>query len=221
MDSLREARGEFRAARVPPVYFFTDSVTPASKPSLCLRSEKTPEQHVRVVWRAFHLCVNQSRVQMRRERHFLTYCLEYRYAEFRWAEVIGAPEPPTHQTISGWQVHYPFDAVLNEEPAVTSERSPQKTTQKQPAEGLSVFGSSSKELDQAWELTRHTIAAAALDLNTDSNTRQRDLCTLDAWLATRYQAGVAPGTSAHLRRRVTRNMYEPNGFVNYWTEFLV
>ena len=67
----------------------------------------------------------------------------------------------------------------------------------------------------------HTIAAAALDLNTDSNTRQRDLCTLDAWLATRYQAGVAPGTSAHLRRRVTRNMYEPNGFVNYWTEFLV
>ena len=62
---------------------------------------------------------------------------------------------------------------------------------------------------------RHTINAAAIDLNTDSNTRQRDLCTLDAWLATRYQGGVAPGTAYHLRKRVVQNMFEPNGFVNW------
>jgi hypothetical protein len=145
----------------------------------------------------------------------------HEYSEFRWAEVIGAPEPPTHAMISGWQVRYPFNAVLNEvPPAVTSERTPRQTPNTSAA-GLTVFSSNSAALDQVWELTRHTIAAAALDLNTDSNTRQRDLCTLDAWLATRYQAGVAPGTSAHLRRRVTQSMYEPNGYVNIWTEFLV
>ena len=142
----------------------------------------------------------------------------HEYSEFRWAEVIGAPEPPTHAMISAWQVHYPFNADLNEEPPLVTRG---RAFAPNAEGGLSAFSSSSKALDQVWELNRHTIDAAALDLNTDSNTRQRDLCTLDAWLATRYQAGVAPGTSAHLRRRVTQSMYEPNGFVNYWTEFLV
>ena len=78
-----------------------------------------------------------------------------------------------------------------------------------------MFNSSSADLGSVWALVRHTINAAAIDLNTDSNTRQRDLCTLDAWLATRYQGGVAPGTAYHLRKRVVQNMFEPNGFVNW------
>ena len=101
------------------------------------------------------------------------------------------------------------------EPALTSAAAAESTP------GLTSFSSNVPELDQVWELVRHTINAAALDLNTDSNTRQRDLCTLDAWVATRYQGGVAPGTASHLRRRVVQNMYEPNGYVNYWSEFLV
>ena len=43
----------------------------------------------------------------------------------------------------------------------------------------------------------------------------------DFRVATRYQGGIAPAMACHLRRRVTQNMFEPNGFVNYWTEFLI
>eukprot|EP01052_Picozoa_sp_SAG31_P005581 SAG31_NODE_247_length_19134_cov_12.255050_6_plen_1021_part_00 len=149
----------------------------------------------------------------------------HEYAEFRWAEVRGAPEPPTHARVCGWQVHYPFDGQLNEKGLIVrpAEGLYLESETKQESSGLTKFRGpwSHSPLDQVWGLVRHTINAAALDLNTDSNTRQRDLCTLDAWLATRYQGGVAPGTACHLRRRVTENMYEPNGYVNYWTEFLV
>lgn len=37
----------------------------------------------------------------------------------------------------------------------------------------------------------------------------------------RYQGGTAPATSAHHRRRVSESLFELNGYVNYWTEFLV
>jgi hypothetical protein len=148
----------------------------------------------------------------------------HEYAEFRWAEVKGAPEPPSHARVAGWMVHYPFDGFV--EPLDDGKMHVDLTyapnsLSSQPSRGLTSFNSSVPELDQVWELVQHTINVAALDLNTDSNTRQRDLCTLDAWLATRYQGGVAPGSSSHLRRRVTQSMFEPNGYVNYWTEFLV
>ena len=129
------------------------------------------------------------------------------------AEVKGAPEPPTHARVCGWQVHYPFDAELNEHGLVIQP--PLNAEDAREIPGLTMFNSSSAGLDSVWALVRHTINAAAIDLNTDSNTRQRDLCTLDAWLATRYQGGVAPGTAYHLRKRVVQNMFEPNGFVNW------
>lgn len=140
--------------------------------------------------------------------------------------MIGAPEPPSHATVAGWQVHYPFDGDLNELlPSYTSFSPPptplQMHEQPDSSGGLTTFSCSVAGLQQVWALVRHTVNAAALDLNTDSNTRQRDLCALDAWLATRYQAGVAPATSCHLRRRVTQSLFDANGYVNYWTEFLV
>ena len=57
--------------------------------------------------------------------------------------------------------------------------------------------------------------------NADSNTRQRDVCTLDAYLQTLYQAGTFPTTAFHQRRRVTQFMFEYLGYVNTWTEFLI
>lgn len=133
--------------------------------------------------------------------------MPHEYCEFRWAEVIGAPEPPEHQRVAGWQVHYPFDGRVEE-----SEK------------GGIIFNDRVRvqlALIAIFGLATHTIRAASLDLNTDSNTRQRDLCTLDAFLATRYQGSVGPATSFHRRRRVTEIMFEANGYVNYWTEFLV
>lgn len=133
----------------------------------------------------------------------------HEYCEFRWAEVIGAPEPPTPARVRGWAVHYPFDGELGEGGATTTG-----------VRGLTEFSSSDPGINAVWGLVKHTIVAASLDLNTDSNTRQRDLCTLDAYLATRYQGGIAPASAYHLRRRVTQFMFEEGGYVNSWTEFL-
>ena len=144
----------------------------------------------------------------------------HEYAEFRWAEVIDAPEPPTHALLAGWQVHYAFDGEMNENglvvaPAMSAYSVPSATN------GLTSFDATDADLVAVWDLVKHTINVAALDLNTDSNTRQRDLCTLDAWLATRWQSGVAPASSSHIRRRATQIMWELNGYVNVWSEFLV
>ena len=138
----------------------------------------------------------------------------HEYCEFRWAEVTGAPEPPSHSSIFGWQVHYPFDGQLNEDgvmavhPLLGSSSSSSDGNHADHTEGatagdndvnvggLTQFNASDTLLLQVWDLVQHTVDAGAIDLNTDSNTRQRDLCTLDAWVATRYQAGVAPGVCA-------------------------
>lgn len=59
-----------------------------------------------------------------------------------------------------------------------------------PSRGLSAgvqFDSSDARLNAVWELCQYTLEAGTLDVNTDSNTRQRDVCTLDAFLQTVYQ----------------------------------
>ena len=35
------------------------------------------------------------------------------------------------------------------------------------------------------------------------------------------QGALVPTASHHLRKRVTRSMWEKNGFVNFWSEFLI
>lgn len=133
----------------------------------------------------------------------------HEYAEFRYAELTGAPEPPTTERVRGWAVRYPFDGDVNE--GIEGFRAVEAATQ---------FESSDAGLNQVWELARWTVEAAAIDLNTDSNTRQRDVCTLDAFLTTLYQGGTFPASSFHHRRRVVQFMFEPLGYVNTWTEFL-
>ena len=62
-------------------------------------------------------------------------------------------------------------------------------------------------LDAVWRLCRDTVLVGALDSNTDSNTRQRDLCQLDAMLASRYQGAVAGLAAEHLRWQVRNGCF--------------
>ena len=94
--------------------------------------------------------------------------------------MCNAPEPPTHALINGWRLWFPLGAVESSKytthaavPAVPVEWDP------------SVFTSvttSSPNLNSVWELCRYTLRVAALDVNTDSNTRQRDPCNWDSHL---------------------------------------
>ena len=135
--------------------------------------------------------------------------VNHEYLEFRYVEFVGAPDEPVPiSDVHGWAARYPFDTNLNE-----------RTTQPRDLTET-LFEADDDVLQAVWGLVNWTIAASVLDLNTDSNTRQRDVCTLDAFLQTVYQGAVFPTTAYHNRRRVVQYMWEPLGYVNYWTEFL-
>ena len=60
-----------------------------------------------------------------------------------------------------------------------------------PQTEMSMFRSSNASLDAVWGLVRHTLVAVSLDVNTDSNTRQRDLCHTDAYITTIGQLALS------------------------------
>jgi len=149
----------------------------------------------------------------------------HEYLEFRFADILGAPEPPTFERVRGWLVRYPFDGQMNDQihrpekkqKATEVEQEEEEDKEEEEEEGeegqvhgtagdarfegqpaSQILGSGSLAgggtrvsttdagLNAVWELSKWTVTASALDANTDSNTRQRDVCTLDAFLQTVY-----------------------------------
>eukprot|EP00750_Incisomonas_marina_P012861 INCI17172.1.p1 GENE.INCI17172.1~~INCI17172.1.p1 ORF type:complete len:598 (+),score=75.71 INCI17172.1:319-2112(+) len=109
----------------------------------------------------------------------------HEYVEFRFAEIIGAPEPPSKSLIRGWAVRYPLRPNAAASTTRTGGADPESS---RPAFTAGVqLSSSDARLNAVWELCQYTLEAGTLDVNTDSNTRQRDVCTLDAFLQTVYQ----------------------------------
>ncbi|KAK7254927.1 hypothetical protein SO694_00137069 [Aureococcus anophagefferens] len=99
----------------------------------------------------------------------------HEYREFRWAEVANSPAPLEKGDVGAWIVRYPLDAAA------------------------STFASASDRLDAVWALGKDTIVATALDVNTDSNTRQRDNCGVDAHVALTGQLATTADVSLPLR----------------------
>jgi hypothetical protein len=87
--------------------------------------------------------------------------------------------------------------------------------------GLTNFNSSSDALNTVWELNKYTIRVGTMDVNTDSNTRQRDNCNLDSMLQTMAQVLVAPSTALRYVRRNTAYLNQPDAIVHGWTEFQI
>jgi len=71
------------------------------------------------------------------------------------------------------------------------------------------------------ELCRYTLRVGALDVNTDSNTRQRDPCNWDSHLQALGQAVIAPAASTPYRRRSVAILFDPDAQVMVWTEFFL
>jgi alpha-L-rhamnosidase len=143
----------------------------------------------------------------------------HEYKEARYWQVCNAPEPPTHALIGGWRVWFPLGAIESSQytahaavPAVPVEWDPLVFTS---------VSTSSPNLNSVWELCRYTLRVAALDVNTDSNTRQRDPCNWDSHLQAIGQAAIAPAASAPYRRRSVSILFEPDARVMVWTEFFL
>jgi alpha-L-rhamnosidase len=115
--------------------------------------------------------------------------MQHEYMEFRYAEISGdLPEPPTTDSVRAWVVRYPLSDKpgdqYGDEPmlAVSSLR---------PVAEMATFASSNSSLDAVWGLVRYTLVAVSLDVNTDSNTRQRDLCHTDAYITSLGQMALS------------------------------
>ena len=84
---------------------------------------------------------------------------------------------------------------------------------------MTSFTSASAALDEVWELAKYTLRVGLMDVNTDSNTRQRDNCNLDSALQAQGQAVIAPAAALRYLRRNSRFLNEPDANVHGWSEF--
>ena len=114
----------------------------------------------------------------------------HEYMEFRYAQIEGSPEPIDVGNAAAWIVRYPLsteaDDQYNDVPVAPSRL--------QPAVAMAKMNTSNSALNAVWELVRHTLVATALDVNTDSNTRQRDLCHTDAFITGLGQLALTNST---------------------------
>jgi hypothetical protein len=131
---------------------------------------------------------------------------QHEYIEARYWQVEGAPEPPSRSTIMGWKTWYPY-------------HKPGQQPRDDEFAGTTRINSSSAALDAVYELCRYTGRVGAMDVNTDSNARQRDNCNVDAHITAMHQAAAAPAASAVYRKRNVQFLFQPDAHVHPWTEF--
>lgn len=116
--------------------------------------------------------------------------MQHEYAEFRYAMVMGAPSPLTTGSANAWVIRYPLGDTgssdyYGDTPTLAT------SLLRRPA-ALASFTSSSAQLNSVWGLVRHTlVACGGLDVNVDSNTRQRDFCATDAFITGLGQLAIS------------------------------
>ena len=84
---------------------------------------------------------------------------------------------------------------------------------------LTLFNSSSPHLNAVYDFGRYTILATSLDVNTDSNTRQRDNCEMDAFIAAMGQLRTSARYVPLVARSFEYSMRNGYHTDKHWTEF--
>jgi alpha-L-rhamnosidase len=146
----------------------------------------------------------------------------HEFNQFRYAEIVGSPVPLTAANVRAWVVQYPFQGTgVNpfETPcAVSTPNLPPPTNPRPLTYGT--FTSSSPGLDAVFNLTAYTAIATSLDINVDSQTRQRDLCHIDALITAQEQYAIFPSGDYALQRRTFRDAFANDSAAwAQWTEF--
>ena len=115
--------------------------------------------------------------------------MQHEYMEFRYAQISGdIPEPPTPETARAWVVRYPLSDKASDQYGDTPMLAVSKL---RPEAEMATFKSANASLDAVWNLVKYTLVAVSLDVNTDSNTRQRDLCHTDAFITSIGQMALS------------------------------
>ena len=106
--------------------------------------------------------------------------MQHEYVEFRYALIVNSPEALTVSTAMAWVIRYPLSDLPSDNYGDSPTVPP--SAHRRPA-AIANFSSGNSTLDAVWGLVRHTlVACGGLDVNVDSNTRQRDFCATDAFI---------------------------------------
>ena len=155
--------------------------------------------------------------------------VSHEYIVARFWQVQNSPEPPSASTIAGWKVWYPLDASASRDDDVGSNSGDTTLAKHGSATTTTNFAirdqaqtfieTSSPDLDTVWKLCRNTGRIGMMDVNTDSNARQRDNCNVDSHITAMHQAAASQAASAPYRRRNAAFLFQPDSKVHPWTEF--
>ena len=150
--------------------------------------------------------------------------VSHEYVVARFWQVMGAPDPPSAAAVVGWKAWYPMHDPRKSAVAAGAELLSKSGVENSGGAadshaGQTVVRTSDAALDAVWELCRNTGRIGAMDVNTDSNARQRDNCNVDSHITALHQAAAGPAASAAYRRRNALFLFEPDGKVHPWTEF--
>jgi hypothetical protein len=109
-----------------------------------------------------------------------TSIMQHEYMEFRYADLTtdADAEPRTTDNTRAWVIRYPLsdkaEDTYGDEPML-------QPSILHPPSALATFACENQDLNSVWHLVRYTLVATSLDVNVDSNTRQRDFCATDAY----------------------------------------
>jgi hypothetical protein len=121
--------------------------------------------------------------------------MQHEYDEFRFALVINAPHAMSPADAQAWVLR----GMTSDDPADQYGDTPtlppppagSARVQRRPT-AIATFSSDLGPLNQVWELVRHTlVACGGLDIDVDSNTRQRDFCATDAYITGLGQLSIS------------------------------
>lgn len=133
----------------------------------------------------------------------------HEFTQFRFAQLsVGAP---TLLAANAWVVTAPrggdgvnpYEIPCAKSTPITPGRESNPATSAHAS-----FSSSSPNLDAVWRLCAYSMVATALDINVDSQTRQRDLCHVDAYITNAGQAAVFPARDTSVVTRTARAAFQ-------------
>ena len=132
------------------------------------------------------------------------------FIQFRYVE-LGAGAPPLAPGGAGASViaaprggagENPYELPCAHSTPLTPRRAPPAPPQH------ARFSSSLPALDAVFRLCAYTAVAVALDINVDSQTRQRDLCHVDAFITNAAQYAIFPAQDASVQARTARAAFQ-------------
>ena len=139
------------------------------------------------------------------------------FLQFRYVELgVGAPAI-TPAGAAAWVLasprggdgSNPYEQACARSRPLTPGRSPPPPSPALPASTAHAsFASSSPALDAVFAFCAYTATATSLDINVDSQTRQRDLCHVDAYITAAAQYAVFPANDASVQARTARAAFQ-------------